>query len=70
MRLQLSPQATLDLADILDYVARDNPAAALKLVEGLEAACANLARSPGSGTVRSDLYPGSARQSLAFEIGL
>lgn len=58
MKLQFSPQAVIDLTEILDYVARDNPRAALKLVEGIEVTCENLAQSPGMGSARADLLRG------------
>src|SRR5438128_1927385 len=58
MKLEFSPEAVVDLTDILDYVGRDKPKAAVKLVDGIEATCAKLAQMSMAGTARSDLYPG------------
>jgi toxin ParE1/3/4 len=46
------------LSEILEYIARDKPGAALRHVDRLEEACWMLARNPASGTARDDLIPG------------
>ncbi len=52
-----SPASRRDLFEILDFIARDSPGAALRHVERLEAACWDLARNPMLGTLREDLLP-------------
>jgi toxin ParE1/3/4 len=52
-----SPSARRDLLEILEYIARDNPGAALGHVERLEETCQMLAENPHSGTARDDLMP-------------
>jgi toxin ParE1/3/4 len=56
-RPYFSPSARRDLLDILEYIARDKPGAALRYVERLEAECHRLANNPHSGTQRDDLLP-------------
>jgi toxin ParE1/3/4 len=53
-----SPSSRNDLIEILDYVAKDKPGAAIRLVERLEATCQMLAKNSGLGTSRNDLKPG------------
>ena len=48
-RLQYLPAAEQDLLDILDYIARDNPAAARAFVDRVDRAVGRLARFPKSG---------------------
>jgi plasmid stabilization system protein ParE len=50
-----SPLAVQDLVEIRDYIARDNPAAADKLISRIEAAVAKLAEWPGIGHRRRDV---------------
>ncbi len=52
-----SPSSREDLREILEYIARDNPGAALKHVERLEQTCLMLAENPQMGTARDDLLP-------------
>jgi toxin ParE1/3/4 len=54
-RLVIAPSAAADLNEILDYVARDRPAAAAGLLARLEAASRLLAERPGLGRARPDL---------------
>jgi toxin ParE1/3/4 len=56
-RPYFSPSARRDLLDILDYIARDKPRAALAYIERLEVECQALANHPQSGTLRDDLLP-------------
>jgi toxin ParE1/3/4 len=53
-----SPLAIRDLHDILEYIARDKPLAAVRFVEKLEAECRSLARFPLIGASREGLVPG------------
>jgi toxin ParE1/3/4 len=52
-----SPSSRQDLRDILEYIAKDKPGAALKYVERLEDECWMLARNSEIGGLRSDLIP-------------
>ena len=52
-----SPSSRKDLHDILEYIARDNPGAALRHVERLEEACWMLAKNPQMGTSLDNLLP-------------
>jgi toxin ParE1/3/4 len=56
-RVEFSPAAEADLFEITDYVSRDHPAAARKLVRDLRKACEDLARLPALGHRRPDLTP-------------
>ena len=58
MKVEFSPRAIRDLQDILEFVARDNPQAAVRLIDRLEERCQGLARMPAVGTRRDDLAPG------------
>jgi plasmid stabilization system protein ParE len=57
MKLEFSPQAYVDLADILEFIGRDNAKAALKLIENIEATCFRLSQIRQAGTDCSELYP-------------
>jgi toxin ParE1/3/4 len=48
-------RAAADLREIRVYIAADNPAAADRLLDKLEKACATLAAFPASGQARPDL---------------
>jgi len=52
-----SEPARRDLIEIANYVASDDVAAALRLLEDFEVAAATLAEHPRIGVVRSDLAP-------------
>jgi toxin ParE1/3/4 len=54
-RLVISEKAYDDLLQILRYIARDKPHAAVRLIDNLQAQCEFLARFPDSGTQRGDL---------------
>jgi toxin ParE1/3/4 len=58
VKVDFSPDSVADLLGILDYISQQNPAAARKLVDRLEAACLNLAKMPNIGTMRDDLASG------------
>jgi toxin ParE1/3/4 len=57
-RLVLSPRAQLDLEEIGDYIARDNPAPALSFLEELRAHCERVVRMPAAYPAREDLGGG------------
>ena len=57
----LSPLAELDLAEIVEFVAADNPDAADRLVADLLDAFERLAEFPRAGHVRLDLAPSEVR---------
>lgn len=56
-RPYFSPASRRDLHEILKYISRDKPGAALRHVEKLEQACWTLARNPQMGTAREELMP-------------
>jgi plasmid stabilization system protein ParE len=49
------PEVADDLADIAEFIAEDNPAAVLRVVDEILDALANLASFPGMGHRRPDL---------------
>lgn len=57
-RLLLSPQASADLEEIAEYIARDNPVRAATFVADLEATCRAVAMAPDRYRARPDLAPG------------
>jgi toxin ParE1/3/4 len=58
-RCSFTAPAKQDLHDIAEYIARDNPVAAARLVERIRQVCkTTIARSAGAGTIREDLAPG------------
>ncbi len=58
MRLSFSPAAALDLEEIGDYIARDNPERALSFLNELEAHCNRVAEMPAAFPTRDDIAPG------------
>jgi toxin ParE1/3/4 len=48
----------LDLEDIGDYIARDNPSRAVSFVRELERECRRVAKRPAAFPARDDLAPG------------
>ena len=57
-RCQFTARAYQDLDDILDFIAKNNPSAALRVVDSLERKCQLLAQFPQMGHARDDLLPG------------
>ena len=51
-------RARLDLIEIWQYVARDDPDAADRLLDEIDAKCALLAEHPHIGPSREDIRPG------------
>ena len=58
MRLSFSPRADLDIEEIGDYIARDNPRRALSFIEEIRAHCVRVAETPTVFPAREDLAPG------------
>lgn len=58
MQLVVSPQAALDLEEIGDYIARDNPRRAISFIDEMQAKCLKLADAPDIGTARPELGEG------------
>lgn len=50
MKVQYTRRATDDLAEIFAYIAKDNPHAAVRVVERIETVVAHLEHAPESGT--------------------
>jgi toxin ParE1/3/4 len=56
-RFRLTPEAEKDLDEITDFIEADDPAAAYRLIDGIEAKCQALAEMPGMGRGREELAP-------------
>jgi toxin ParE1/3/4 len=56
-RVVRSAVAERDLIEIWSYIAEDNPTAADRLLDAVDAACARLAENPQLSPVRRDLAP-------------
>ena len=56
-RIVRSNQSELDVYRIARYIARDNPAAVLRLIDAIDEALMLLASSPEIGKIREDLAP-------------
>lgn len=54
-RFVLSHEASVDLRDIYEYIAADDPAAAHRVLEDIRTAMHRLADHPGLGHLRDDL---------------
>ena len=54
-RLRFSPRAERDLADIGDYIGRDNPMRAYSFVQELRAHCEKIAKAPEAYRTRPEL---------------
>ena len=54
-QLIFSPRAEADLEEILEFIAKDKPAAAVSFVEKLREKCFVLAANPEIGELRPDL---------------
>lgn len=53
----ISRPAQRDLLEILEFIARDNPVAALEQIESIEEKCQVLADRPDMGFPRDELLP-------------
>ncbi len=56
----LSPLAEDDLGEIVDYIARDDPAASRRVLADIRAAIDMLVAQPNAGHLRGDLVPDQA----------
>ena len=56
--------AVRDLEDILEFIARDKPGAAIKWIEVIEAKCLLIASSPGIGEALPQLGPAVRASSI------
>ena len=56
--------AVRDLEDILDFIARDKPGAAIRWTEEIEAKCLVIASSPGIGEAMPQLGPAVRASSI------
>ncbi len=56
--VRLSHEASRDLEEIEDYISRDNPDAAARLILLVREKCALLSQQPGMGRDRSDVLSG------------
>ena len=65
----LLPSAESDLTKIASYVARDNPAAAIRLVDLIEHKCQSLAESPRMGRPRPDVAKDKVPDLRSFPVG-
>ncbi len=54
-RYRLTPEAEKDLDEISDFIATDDPVAAIRLLDSIEANCRALAEMPGTGRGREEL---------------
>jgi toxin ParE1/3/4 len=52
---KIGPRTEADLAEIGDYIAADNPAAARRFIERMMGKFAALAATPGMGVKRTEL---------------
>jgi toxin ParE1/3/4 len=57
MAYRLLPKASADIEDIVFYIAKDNPSAALTLLDVIHAQCRRLNDLPNIGVLRSDIHP-------------
>ena len=62
----LTPAAIQDLQSICDYLERENPAAARRVLVEVRAAMRKLAKQPGIGHMREDLADRSHRFFLVY----
>lgn len=58
MRVLFSPRAALDLEEVGDYIARDNPIRACTFIDEIETYCHRIGEMPSAFIVRDDLGPG------------
>jgi len=57
-KLRMLPQALQDLQEIGDYIARDNPASAKKMIRHVRERCERLIDFPRMGCARPDIVLG------------
>jgi len=64
-RLLLSPRAQLDLEEIGDYIARNNPARAISFLDELKARCERILEMPTAYPARDDFGVGIRMRFMA-----
>jgi len=64
-QVHISFKAGHDLEEIEEYISRDNPEAAGRLIQRIEETCNLLAKNPEAGADRSELLP----QLRGFPVG-
>jgi toxin ParE1/3/4 len=69
-KFKFTPLAEQDLEDIWLYIAQDNPRAAHKLLDRIEAQCELLAIHPELGPARNDIAKGLRYHPLASYLSL
>jgi toxin ParE1/3/4 len=65
MKLFFSPLAENDLEEIADFIAQDNPLAALQFIQNLRLQCQRIAHTPQAFPARSEL--GKTLRSCAHQ---
>jgi toxin ParE1/3/4 len=58
MKVVFSAQAEIDLEEIGDYIAADNPSRAVTFIQEIRTHCAKIAKSPLAYTARPELGEG------------
>ncbi|MFM9974374.1 MAG: type II toxin-antitoxin system RelE/ParE family toxin [Beijerinckiaceae bacterium] len=58
MSYRLRPQAEEDIASIALFIAADNPRAAQKWADGIQASCRRIGTMTGIGTLRTEIAAG------------
>jgi toxin ParE1/3/4 len=66
MQVIFAPLAETDLEEILEFIARDKPRAAVKFVERIRRTCERLGNRPHMGQARPEFAGGDLR---AFPVG-
>ena len=64
MQCESSPRAELDLEEIGDYIARDNPPRAVSFIREIRERCTTLAANPAAAPLRADLAEGMRMVTL------
>jgi toxin ParE1/3/4 len=67
-QLVFSPLAEADLGELLDFIARDKPDAALTFVQTIREVCTVLADNPQMGELRPDIAAGIRAFTVRNEI--
>jgi len=65
-RVEYSREADDDLLEIVDYISRDNPAAAESIIARIDAACETIATESQAGELREGVGPSGCR---SFTVG-
>jgi toxin ParE1/3/4 len=58
VKLAFSPRAAVDLEEIGDYIALENPSRAVSFIREIEQHCRKIAKRPAAFPVREDLAAG------------